>query len=157
VGIVARNEPQIGFHWKLTGHNPQAVFSGAIEVARRTLGIRRDHSMGAGSSGNRPTIEKPIAKTRTLRTITANMSGARFSAPETPYCIGSVASTPAARPRGMAAQRNHNSFFPSPILLVESSTAGTRIAMSKADRQPPGQSSSGPSGTSGQSKKRRTT
>ena len=60
--------------------------------------------MGAGSSGNRPT-EKPIAKTRTLKTITANMTGARFSAPGTPYCIGSVASTPAARPRGMVAAK----------------------------------------------------
>jgi hypothetical protein len=53
-----------------------------------TLGSRRNHSMDAGSSGNGPTIEKPIAKTSTLRTITANMTGARFSAPGTPYCIG---------------------------------------------------------------------
>jgi hypothetical protein len=29
----------------------------------------------------------------------------------------------------MAALRNQNSFFPSAMLLVESSTAGTRIAM----------------------------
>ena len=42
---------------------------------RKTLSIRRNHSMGAGSSGNRPTIEKPIAKTRTLTTITANITG----------------------------------------------------------------------------------
>ena len=41
--------------------------------------------------GKRPTIEKPIAKTRALRTITANTTGARFSAHETPYCSGIAA------------------------------------------------------------------
>jgi hypothetical protein len=41
----------------------------------------------------------------------------------------SIVNTPAARPRGMATLRNQNSFFPSPVLLVESSTAGTRITI----------------------------
>ena len=106
MGLAARNEPQIGFHWNLrvsADLSPLSSISSRTQAKEgfqrihkkipqkkssdnmsRTLSARRDHSMGAGSSDNRPTIVKPIAKTRTLRTITANMTGTRFSAPGSP-------------------------------------------------------------------------